>query len=347
MAVHVLPAEDSAVQSAQFLHQTLEECADYFAIRLKPGSKVVILNMESGYPRLSAYIIEELTALIVNGGVLKPVERQNLDQLQQEIQYQLSGEVSDDTAKNIGRHVGADAVITGKISPIGNGLRLQIRVIDVETAEIPAMATKTIRRNDTVNALLRGQPGDTAAYDDAWKYKRLYVGARGGAAPRSYTLNTTDRSQASSVSAEGAIPLRIQFTDMFSVGAELGFSADRVEMTEPDVIVTAMALQIPVLARASFYYGKFSFGLFAGPYFAIPLGDMTVTYGGETTSYQYTAPPGLLAGGTAGMKLGSGVLFLDLRGGVDLGAVQADSAEQYHRTLFTVSAGYEFGLFDR
>jgi hypothetical protein len=90
---------------------------NYLAGRLPQGDKVVVLNFSASSKELSDYVIEELTAYIVNDGNLMVVDRRKLELLQQELDFQMSGEVNKDTTQEIGRKLGAQTIISSSISP--------------------------------------------------------------------------------------------------------------------------------------------------------------------------------------------------------------------------------------
>jgi len=135
------------------LDTAIKEAADYFDVRLNAHSVVVVLNIQSGDQELSNYIIDELTNTIVNRGNLIAIERRDLDLIQQEMAFQLSGEVSDESAQAIGKKLGAQTILSGGISPVNGMYRLAIRAISVETAVIQGTINKNIRIDNKIKTL--------------------------------------------------------------------------------------------------------------------------------------------------------------------------------------------------
>jgi hypothetical protein len=108
-----------------------------------PGPlSVAVINVASADPAEGEFAVEELTLLLVNSKKYRIVERRSLDIIRAEQNFQLSGEVDDDTAVSIGRLTGAALVITGNISPYEALNYLRIRALDVETGEIRAMSSR-------------------------------------------------------------------------------------------------------------------------------------------------------------------------------------------------------------
>ncbi|MDR0645269.1 MAG: CsgG/HfaB family protein [Treponema sp.] len=140
-------------QNALTLDTALNNSTAYLNGRIPPKSKVVVLNFTSNWPQLSEYIIEELIGYIVNEGTLTVVDRRNLEVIRQEMDFQLSGEVSDETAQSIGQKLGAQTIISGAITAIGNTYRLRIRAIAVETAQIQGMQNVDVVQDSRLAAL--------------------------------------------------------------------------------------------------------------------------------------------------------------------------------------------------
>jgi TolB-like protein len=140
-------------QNSLTLDAALNNSTAYLNGRIPAGSKVVILNFTSNWPQLTEYVIEELIGYIVNEGTLAVVDRRNLEMIRQEMDFQLSGEVSDETAQSIGQKLGAQTIISGSITAIGNMYRLRVRAIAVETAQIQGMQNVDVVQDSRLAAL--------------------------------------------------------------------------------------------------------------------------------------------------------------------------------------------------
>jgi TolB-like protein len=126
----------------------------YFEGRITNGTKLVVLNFRSSSPQLSEYIMEEMTVHFVNSGYFTVVDRSNLELLYQEMNFQLSGDVSDETVLSIGRMLGAQTIISGSIETMGDVFRLRIRAIAVESAAIQGIYTINIQRDRFLSSLV-------------------------------------------------------------------------------------------------------------------------------------------------------------------------------------------------
>jgi TolB-like protein len=146
-------------QNAPSLDKAISDSAVYLEGRLKSGSKVVVLNVNTSNAQLSDYIIDELSAYMVNGSKLIVVDRKNLELIRQEMHFQMSGEVSDETAQEIGRKLGAQYIVSGSLTSLGSTFRMRIQAISVETAQIAGMQNLNIPAGDRIiSALGSGAP---------------------------------------------------------------------------------------------------------------------------------------------------------------------------------------------
>ena len=112
--------------------------------KLPAGSSIAILNIYSSDRSVSEYIIGELEFNFVNSGNFRIVDRRRLDNIRNEQNFQLSGEVSDDSAVSIGNMLGANIVVTGEIIGYGSNQLLVLRALDVMTGQIIAMSREQL-----------------------------------------------------------------------------------------------------------------------------------------------------------------------------------------------------------
>ena len=107
------------------------------------GSRIAIINI-TPLNNDTSFIQEELMVLFANSRNSTVVDRQTLDTIRSEQRFQMSGEVSDETAVAIGHFLGADVIVTGSIASDTSQKRLRLRAISVKTAEIIAMSSVEI-----------------------------------------------------------------------------------------------------------------------------------------------------------------------------------------------------------
>ena len=121
----------------------------------KCNSKTIlcILDFNSPSQDLSEYIQTELTSHVTENG-MKVVTRSNMDKVDNELNYQLSGFISDETALSICERLGANAIVFGQIKELDNKYNLQVRLLDVETASYILFKTYVFSRSSKSEQLL-------------------------------------------------------------------------------------------------------------------------------------------------------------------------------------------------
>jgi TolB-like protein len=162
------------------LDNAINGAVDQLSRSLNRGSMIAVLSMRADSPRMESYLIEEITSAIVKQKLFTVVDRLQLDLIQQEMNLQMSGEVSDESARAIGTKLGAQVIITGSFATLGDYHRFRMRAIEVETAAILDIYSANVRNDSLVMSLMGNGEAATPAYAD------FTVGERWGTA----VLNT-------------------------------------------------------------------------------------------------------------------------------------------------------------
>jgi curli biogenesis system outer membrane secretion channel CsgG len=123
------------------LREALALCGRTISENMDTGANVAVISVAAPDLFEGEYVLEELTLLLVRSQKFRVVDRRNLDIIRAEQQFQLSGEVDDETAVSIGHLIGAAFVITGSISPWESARYLRFKVLDVQTGQIKIMTS--------------------------------------------------------------------------------------------------------------------------------------------------------------------------------------------------------------
>ena len=148
------PATVAPASGLDELSMAIRSVSDYLNDTIPRGSMVVFMNVQSDFEQLSDFIIDELLANAVNDRVFTVVDRRQLDVIRAEQNLQLSGEVDDETALSVGRFLGAQMIVSGRISSLGGHYRLTIRALEVETARLQGQYNQNIGTVATIGALM-------------------------------------------------------------------------------------------------------------------------------------------------------------------------------------------------
>jgi tetratricopeptide (TPR) repeat protein len=170
----VMPETDAVFEGdGVSLAEAIEQSAEKIAADLPAGSRVAIVAWESPSLGFSDYIMEELTGALVDRD-MEVADRQNLEYVYKELNFQMSGEVSDESARSIGKFLGADLVITGQLMELGGPYRYRANAVNVETATRDSVTRLDVRGDAALRrmaaALANQKPAvKTASYGESGK----------------------------------------------------------------------------------------------------------------------------------------------------------------------------------
>jgi TolB-like protein len=110
---------------------------------------------------LGRFLAEELSvALLSADQAFRLVDRAHLARIMEESRLGESGIVDPTTAKELGRIAGVDLLITGTLTPLDDSVRLVVKVLETETANVLAGERETLPNSPAIRELLaRGLSG--------------------------------------------------------------------------------------------------------------------------------------------------------------------------------------------
>jgi hypothetical protein len=190
--------------------------------------------------------------------------------------------------------------------------------------------------------------------DDTWKNKWLYLGAKFGPSLHFYGAgsNSNNKDDVQSFTVALGLEGAVQVLDFLAVQLEVDFGMDNADYRDlvapggtANHMYRASYLYMPLLVKGVFKPGSsFLVEPYGGPYLNIPLAlkgdDMKLPFGGW------------LIGVDVGFKVGSGILFIDLRYATDFldttvtGGTYGGLVE-FRRSSVTISGGYRIGFLNR
>jgi TolB-like protein len=101
------------------------------------------------------FLAEEFSvALAANPTGFKVIDRTNIKTILQEHKLASTGIIDPQTARKLGEITGVQALVTGTVTPFGDDLRISVKVLDAETAEIIRGLSADMPRNKAIDELL-------------------------------------------------------------------------------------------------------------------------------------------------------------------------------------------------
>lgn len=154
-----------AVASAAAYEVEIEHLADSISKQMaKAGRKQVqriavvdFTDLQGNITELGRFIAEELSVNLARSEKhFEIIDRTHLKSLIEEHKFSMSGLVDPQTARQLGKIAGVDAIVTGKLTPFGDNVRVSCTVIATSTAKTIAAGKTSIAKTRTIEQLLAG-----------------------------------------------------------------------------------------------------------------------------------------------------------------------------------------------
>ena len=163
LGVTLLLGISAAGISAQTLkiEEAIKAASNEIVSRVPEGSRIAVVNFNASTTAMSDYVINELIYELVNAYKFQVIPRNEveLEITRNELAYQMSGEVDDESQKSLGRFLGADSIISGTFVREDNSTyRFRINVLDTEKAIYQVSFSRSVTNDSRVKSLLTGSP---------------------------------------------------------------------------------------------------------------------------------------------------------------------------------------------
>ncbi len=343
----------------------VDEVVSLFVSALGKSTSVAFLSMESDSDSFNERFMADVEEGLINSDCVV-VNRRNIDSLIQELEFQTNGLVDDEHAVSIGHMVGAEMVISGTAKNMVTSYRVELSLIDVETALTKRHLSFDIDYDQNLRNIIKGKTSNVGN-------QKLAVGARGGIAiqmnkAHEDMVGTDVRpAEESPMTIIGTFAFAFKVLDTVKVQAEVSYIKDNgIDIKDfPDdysgdtmnITIRYSSIDIPLLLSWNFIQNPISVDVFAGGYISLPVSavNMNIHYNlmeddvsgalkGVGIGY------GFVAGFDVGVNLGPGKFVLDGRFNYNLTYVKAagdivgGTVGVMYRKYIGVTAGYMFEL---
>ena len=156
----VLVANHTVFSQTVTIDTALANAAREISTSVPAGTRIAVLNITSDSVNLSDYIINELIVNLVNVRAFQVVPRSTIELqlVQGEFDFQMSGYVSDENQRRLGQFLEAGTIITGTITrDTANSYRLLINAIHLENFTYQFSFRGSIRDDQQIKTLLVGR----------------------------------------------------------------------------------------------------------------------------------------------------------------------------------------------
>jgi len=122
---------------------------------LKSVAVVDFTDLEGNVTNLGRFLSDEMSVELVEGPKkFDVIDRAHLKEVLDEHRLAASGLVDPETVHKLGKIIGADALVTGTITPFNDTVRLSIKVLDTETAKVVAASSMDVPKTPTIAGLM-------------------------------------------------------------------------------------------------------------------------------------------------------------------------------------------------
>lgn len=148
----------SRAAQAQDYQREIDRIAEEVAASVqKSGLKNIAVvdftDLQGNVQEIGRFMAEELTTSLVLGErSFKTIDRANLRSILSEQKLTMTGLVNPENAKKL-KISGVDGLVTGTLTPFGESIRLTIKVISVETAQIVGAARGVVPKTSSMESL--------------------------------------------------------------------------------------------------------------------------------------------------------------------------------------------------
>lgn len=153
-------ARNAPTDPENTLSRGLETLSQQLAASLPDDKKLTVAvldfnDLAGNVSALGRLVNEELVTKLFQTRRVKVIERGLLEKAINELKFTLSGLVDPNRAKQLGKQVGADAIVTGTIADLGSIVKINARLIEVEKGDVVAAAGVEVIKDRVISELMR------------------------------------------------------------------------------------------------------------------------------------------------------------------------------------------------
>jgi len=126
---------------------------------VKAGKKTIavvdFVDLQGNVTELGRFLAEEVSVAFAGAGKgFEVVDRTHLKTILKEHKLAETGVIDPSTAKKLGQIAGVDALVTGTITPLGDSVRLSVKILVTATAKVIGASSCDIPKTKAISELI-------------------------------------------------------------------------------------------------------------------------------------------------------------------------------------------------
>jgi TolB-like protein len=233
------------IYSASIFDPPYKKLSDSIIKTVKENNKNIIAvlafhSLDEEDTKEGELISEEIIYELIKNGSIHVIERQQIENLMDELQFNQTGAIDAATAKKIGNGLGADILVIGNFTIINEReIKVYSKVVDTETFKVLGAQQEVVKRIK----LDKGAAEKKAARREAmWSKFEMGLGSGimipSGAISGTYTISASDLSGTekithtfNNIQTEASMPLVLRtnfwLNKVFGLAADIGYNSFR------------------------------------------------------------------------------------------------------------------------
>lgn len=163
----------SSTFAASNLEEGIEELAQQISKNMteKGKKKIAVVefsDLDGNITAFGQFLAEELITqlFMISPGQFEVVERRQLMKVLSEQRLTMSGLLDAKAMGNVGKILGIESLVTGSVADLGSAVKVNARLIGVDTAKVFAVAATKIPKIDIVKDLLEKEAAPVQFYTE-------------------------------------------------------------------------------------------------------------------------------------------------------------------------------------
>jgi len=143
---------------------------------ISTGPRIALLTFASPSKDLSCYVLNELEQALRKNATLRIAERSEVDSLLAEMNLEVNSDISDSDAREIGRRLRVETVVTGSLVKMAENYSFRNKVMAVNNTRQQKSMSVNVRDNPHLQQLLGQDAVSTKLVPDTFQMKQKRAG---------------------------------------------------------------------------------------------------------------------------------------------------------------------------